>query len=158
MCAPDGIAVGDDTPATVASITAAVAAGIPTFLIGVSTSGGPAAASLHMIGSAGFGLDGGGTFTAWSGGDIQAALNTVANLTADCTFAVPEGSADGTLTRSHIGVAENGTEIPRDVGRSEGWDYIDATQSSIRLFGRPCAAVKTDELAPVSIIFKCLLI
>ena len=156
MCAPDGISVADDTAVTAAAIAAATTTRTSTFVVGVATGDGPADTSLLMMAEAGLGRDGGGLFRTSTGDDIRAALNSVADQTAGCTFAVPEVSADGVQSRRHIGVAVDGAEVPRDTTRTNGWDYVDDTLASVRLYGSACAAVTAD-FAVVTINFKCIL-
>ena len=158
MCAADGTTVSDDTDATVDAISAAATAGIPTFVDGIGTSGGPADSSIVRMAYAGrdgaTGILGSSASTA---NDIAGALRWVADRTAGCTFEVPEGSADGTLNRSSIAVRVGVNHIPHDVGRLNGWDYVDTMLTSIRLYGHACTAAKESGPESVTITFLCIL-
>ena len=58
-----------------------------------------------------------------------------------CVFALPCGYGE-----AHFGglsVFVDGTRIPRDAHHVEGWDYIDAAQTTVQVFGSAC----TDALA-----------
>lgn len=153
MCAPDGIAVADDTAATVDAITAAAAAGVPSFVIGIAVGVGPAATSLIDMGNAGA-WPGGGAFTTSTATDISATLSAVANQTMGCTFEVPPEAPDGTQSRDQIAVIVDGREIPHDPRL--GWDYVDATHASVRLRGAACVALRESDQPLVTIVFRCL--
>ncbi len=163
LCASDGISVADDTASTVAAIGVAAAAGVPTHVIGVATAGGPADASIIMMGNAGRDeLTGGPGYSAWTANDITETMLWVTSQATGCTFAVPEVPADGVLNRSNIRVrlnaTENLTEIPHDTTRTNGWDYVDARLAGIRLYGPSCAAAKAAGPRSVSIAFVCILV
>jgi hypothetical protein len=139
--------VADDTPATVDAITYARTAGVPTFVIGVGTAGGPADASLIMMGSAG------GYFSASSAATIYQELDRVADLFSGCTFAVPTPPLPELTFRSNIAVQLNGTELPYDP--INGWGYLDSSEMSVQLYGAACTAAKQDN-AVITFQFKCI--
>ena len=71
-----------------------------------------------------------------------------------CRFADPRAALF--LRRpNHIGVKVGSAEIPRDPSGQDGWDYIDATQTEIRINGPSCDAVTGG--AGVTIIYKIIL-
>ena len=160
VCAPDGISVADDTKATVETIAAAGRTGTPTLVVGLATADGAAHASMVMMADAGLIGGNGNTLDgisqeARTRADIATALRTMVAATTGCTFHVPQGSPDGTMNSSHIGVSLGGVEIPRDV--NNGWDYTDST-SAVELHGTACAAARGPDAPQVSIHFKCILI
>ena len=46
--------------------------------------------------------------------------------------------------------------VPRDTSHVSGWDYIDAAQTGLQLYGGACDAARAG--GAVSIVFVCLLI
>ena len=74
--------------------------------------------------------------------DEPCSLAAPAMAVADetCRFAIPEPPcfyADP----SHIGVTVGSAEIPLDPSGQDGWDYSDATQTMITIYGPSCDAV-----------------
>jgi hypothetical protein len=159
--AADASAADDNTADTVLAIGQATSAGAPTFVVGIATAGGPAHASMLLMGDAGARVpatSSGAYFNASSADDIRAALRSVVDMTAGCTFAVPlPPVSDGSLYREAIGVAISGREIPRDLEHTAGWDYANASHNSVQLFGQACELVKGNPSPPVTIIWRCLL-
>jgi hypothetical protein len=83
---------------------------------------------------------------------LEARAMTVAGET--CHFAIPEPPCSY-ADRSHIGVRVGSAEIPRDPSGQDGWDYVGATQTEIRINGPSCDAVTGG--AGVTIIYKIIL-
>jgi hypothetical protein len=71
---------------------------------------------------------------------------------------LPEAPVDRLQSRDHIGVVVNGSKLARDTTGTNGWDYVDATHASVRLYGSACAAVKTAGPGAVAVFFKCILV
>ncbi len=53
-----------------------------------------------------------------------------------------------------LAVLVDGQEVPRDAGRTAGWDYTDASMSAFQLFGQPCTDV-LDNSASVNVAYLC---
>jgi hypothetical protein len=83
---------------------------------------------------------------------LEARAMAVAGET--CHFSIPPPPCSY-ADRSHIGVRVGSAEIPRDPSGQDGWDYIDATQTEIRINGPSCDAVTGG--AGVTIIYKIIL-
>ena len=157
-CASSGVNA-DDTGATVDAITAAATSGVPTYVVGIATASGSAHDSMTMMAQAGqVGLIAPGArvdyFQASTSDAIRQALTTIVDDTAGCTFYVPEPPPDA--SRDSIWVTLNGYDIPHDF--AAGWDFVDATQTSIRLHGASCAAAKNAGSAALLIRFRCPLV
>ena len=63
--------------------------------------------------------------------------SSAAASVANCMFRV--GCTPGDF--SGLAVKANGVELARDQTHTEGWEYTDATMTTIRLFGSACADV-----------------
>ena len=61
-------------------------------------------------------------------------MNALVQQTTTCTRVVPEPPVnDGSVSRSNISVFADGAPVPRDASHANGWDYIDASLTSIQL-------------------------
>ncbi len=71
-------------------------------------------------------------------------------ISGTCAFTLPCGYGESDFGELHVYV--DGTQIPRDAHHVEGWDYIDAAQTTLQLFGSAC----TDALeGTVSLVQGC---
>src|SRR4029077_1031915 len=90
-CPANGNTGNDDSGPAVMAVANSFAAGIPVFVIGVSTAGtGMADTTLTNMANAG-GLPRAGTPTYYpvtSGAELSAALNTLVGVVASCNFAI----------------------------------------------------------------------
>jgi hypothetical protein len=158
-CLPGSDAGADDSAGSVQAIRNAATAGIRTTVLGIVTPGGTADVTLNEMASAGGGMGPGwppytpvGNLAA-----LMTTLETLLGLNPPCTFSLPPAPTnDGTTTRSNIGVSLDGTPIPQDPNHLNGWDYLDASQSSIQLYGPACQALAGPPHT-LSIVFRCLL-
>jgi hypothetical protein len=73
-----------------------------------------------------------------------------------CRFAIPIPPCPY-LDSAHIGVAVNGSGIPRDTSHVNGWDYTDATFTQIDIYGPTCDALTSGAAATVNIVFLILI-
>jgi len=146
----------DDSAGTVAAVTAAAAAGIPTMVIGVSTGASAADATLSNVAIAG-GYPRAGSpsyYPASSAAELTAALRALVDLTPSCLFTLPP--APGSYTSvDNIGVVVGGTQIPRDTSHAIGWDYTSAAHNAIEIFGQICDDIKAGAVTSVQIVFHC---
>jgi hypothetical protein len=74
---------------------------------------------------------------------------------ADCTYAFSVAPLEPT----NVGVFFAGdggiTKIPRDSQDRDGWDYVDGTSTSIRLFGSWCDEDRAGRFGPPTVIAGC---
>src|SRR5262245_14302102 len=148
----------DDSPGTVAAVTAAATAGIPTMVIGVSTSGTPTDATLTDVAIAG-GYPRVGSpsyYPASSAAELTAALRALIDMTPACVFALPP-PPNGNLSYGGIGVVVGGAEIPHDTSHAYGWDYTSTGQTAIEIYGQICDDIKSGAVTSVQIVFRCYL-
>ncbi len=160
-CLPGGGDTGaDDSAGSVQAIRNAATEGIRTTVLGIVTPGGTADGTLDEMASAGGGIGPGWPrYTPVSNlAELMTTLDTLLGINPPCTFSLPAAPTnDGTTTRANISVILDGTEIPRDPNHLNGWDYLDASQSAIQLYGPACQALAAPPHT-ISIVFRCLLL
>ena len=155
----DGIGCLDDlrTIAEIHQIATNPIAAIPTYVIGLAGDATPVFAStLTAMAIAGGrpNISATGTptfFNVAQAGDLPAAFTTIQNAIARCSFVTPSQptTADG------ISIALDGTTIPRDETRMNGWDWTDRAFGEITLFGAACAQAAVGTPAVVATVLTC---
>jgi hypothetical protein len=161
-CPASGNTANDDSTAAIAAVQTAFNAGIPTFVVGIATSGmGTADATLNMMAAAG-GYPQMGTPAYYSVDSQQAlidALNAIiGKVGGECRFglgALPTGN-DGRTSYDKINVFADGTRKERDTTHADGWDYADQSHMSIVLSGQLCKDVMDGKVSVVSVAFTCI--
>jgi hypothetical protein len=89
--------------------------------------------------------------------DLTAVLGSIAGSVSDCIFDMPMGeNIDPNLVNVTItdGMGKQ-TEIFKDPAHQDGWDYADAAQDKIQLFGPACATFKAGKGSTITIILGC---
>jgi hypothetical protein len=165
-CPMSGGSGGDDTAGAVAAVTASAAAGIPVFVVGVATAGvtgttGVDADQVLTMMSAAGGRPRAGTpnyYSASSAAELASALTMLVGMTNSCTFQIgPAPTTDGTTSTSYIDVFGDGTKIPRDTTRTNGWDYVDGSgQNSIQIYGSTCDQVIAGTIQNLVVTYRCV--
>ena len=165
-CPASGNTGNDDTAGAVAAVTASAASGIPVFVVGVATAGVvsngvDADVTLNMMAVAG-GRPRAGTpqyYSVSNQADLAAALTMLVGMANTCVFQIgPPPTADGTTSTSYIDVFGDGTKIPRDTSRMNGWDYVDGSnQNSIQIYGATCDQVTAGTITNVIVTFRCVM-
>jgi hypothetical protein len=136
-----------DVAGTVAAITAAAAAGIKVYVIGV----GPETGNLDNFALAG-GTD--HYYPALSPQDLNAALATIVGTVASCTFNLGKAPADPT----NVAVQFNGDSslrAPYDTTHTDGWDYTSSADTTIQLYGSWCDNVTNGTYTQATILEGC---
>lgn len=73
-----------------------------------------------------------------------------------CTFAIPQGDdVDPDKVNVVVRTSDGDTELSRDASEEDGWNYADASETSVTLFGPECERVKSDHEAEVLIVVGC---
>jgi hypothetical protein len=156
-CMPGNVdSAADDSAGTVDAVTAAATAGIPTLVIGVSTSASPADATLTDAAIAG-GYPRAASpsyYPVSSGAELTAALHALIDQTPDCTFALPP-PPNSNLSSGGIGVVVGGAEIPHDPSHTYGWDYTSTGQTAIEIYGQVCDDINSGAVTSVQVVFRC---
>jgi hypothetical protein len=89
--------------------------------------------------------------------DLEEVLKQIAGLVSDCVFAIPMGTeeVDPTLVNVVLETSSGNINVYFDTSHQDGWDYTDATQSKVQLFGPACEKYKSEKGAKVDIILGC---
>lgn len=142
----------------VQAITAAKAAGFPTYVIGVVDPVADKSTPPRLNAMA----EAGGTsisdnpiadkfFQAYSQEQLTAALQAVTGQVASCVFEFDKKPPDET----NIAVKVNGALVTQDKTKVEGWDYTSDQYMGLELHGEACKQVKDATDNKVDIIFGC---
>jgi hypothetical protein len=152
----------DDSPAAIQAVqNAFMTSGIPTFVVGIATSGmGTADATLSSMAVAG-GYPNPGTPSYYSVDTQQAlidALNAIiTKVGGECRFALgPLPSNDGRTSYDAITIFADGVPQDRDGTHADGWDYADASHSSIQLAGSLCQRVMDGQVQAITVAYMCI--
>jgi Mg-chelatase subunit ChlD len=151
-CSAGGSRRGD-AAATVAAVKAANADGIPSFIVGVATSGSTADVTLNMMATEG-GRPRNDPATKYypvaSRDELVGTLDNIATQVASCTFPLnPPPPAP-----ANVAVNVDGKRISRDTSQTNGWNY-GPDNKSIVFFGAACDDLKSGAAKDVQIIMGC---
>jgi len=138
----------DDTTGAVQAIATALTMGIPTFVVGIGSTG--ATATLTMMAQAGGRPTAAAPFyyQVNSQADLVAALSMISGSVASCTFALNGTPPDPT----NVKVQGDGVTIPpNDVN---GWVY-EPGDHAITLKGTYCDRVLSGDIKNVAVLFGC---
>lgn len=151
---PSSDALGYATSA----ISAALAKGYPTFVIGVDTTKASSISRLNAMATAGgkprvvsdpeteplF-------YLASTQTELESALGAITTSVASCVFdlnpppPVPE----------NIAVDFNGVRADRDPAKANGWDYTRADFTQLEVYGEWCTRIQTEAQNQVQIRYGC---
>jgi hypothetical protein len=151
----------DDSAGAIQAVKDAAAAGIPTFVVGIATAGtGTADTTLSSMAVAG-GYPKSGSpsyYSVSTASEFVSVLENLVAVAATCTFAVgTPPTDDGSTSRSQIDVYGDGSMIPRDTSHGNGWDYTDASMTSVVVYGATCDKIKSGTIKSVSVKFRCII-
>jgi hypothetical protein len=144
---------GSDAMATIAAVSAAAKAGIPSFIVGVATAGSDADVTLNSMA-----VEGGRPrndpttkyYPVASRNELIATLDAIATQVGSCTFPLnPAPPAP-----QNVAVKVDGTKVEQDPAQMGGWNYGPGN-NSIVFFGAACEALKSGASKNVQIIFGC---
>jgi hypothetical protein len=142
----------DDSPGAEQAVADALAAGFPTFVIGIGDT--MAETTLQQLALKG-GVPQPGTVAAYyQVGDTASLVAALGRIlgSVSCVFTLPApGSHEST---EDIVVLSNGVVFPRDTAHMNGWDYTSGT-TQIQIFGPTCDAVMAGKVGNVSVQFIC---
>jgi hypothetical protein len=152
-CATTTSLATDDTTGTDQAVMDALAAGIPTFVVGIGNTN--AAATLNQLAIDGGRPQMGGATSYYQVDDAAAlvsALGTIVGQAATCTFDI--GAAPDGTTAAGLGVFGDGAKIAMDPGN--GWSFKDASKTTIILNGTICDQVMSGVIHDVTVAFVCM--
>jgi hypothetical protein len=160
-----GTAKGQETarPYAVAAVRAAATAGIHTFVVGVATTKTAAKMVLNEMADAGleprndprpladhFYL---GTTQA----ELAQALSIITGSVTNCIFPLnPPPPVLNNPNKLGVYVTGSMTKIPYDPTMTNGWSYVDAANSAVRVYGEWCETIRGAGANMVQIIFGCV--
>ncbi len=141
----------------VSAVTAAAAAGFPTFVVGVATTKDSATRALNDMATAGgkaradASPDAVQYYLANTKAELLTALLTITGeVNKSCVFPLtkPPEAPD------FITVKVSGAIAPRDPNKTDGWEYTNAQYTSLEVFGSWCDKIK-NAADSVEIIYGC---
>ncbi|HWA75756.1 MAG TPA: vWA domain-containing protein [Polyangiaceae bacterium] len=141
----------------VQAVTDALAAGFPTYVVGVATTKTSATTALNNMASAG-GKPRADTnplatryYLANTKDELVKSLQTITGEVAkSCTFALnPPPPAP-----NFIAVKVAGQTVMRDPDKGAGWEYTSTDYTQLEVYGAACEAIKSDA-DKVEIIYGC---
>jgi hypothetical protein len=94
-----------------------------------------------------------------SGGSAAGGSCWVTELAAQredawCVLAVPP-APNANTSRAYIYVSGDGLRIPRDATHTAGWDYVDADDTAVEVYGPPCQAIRAGAIVALTVTFYC---
>jgi hypothetical protein len=161
-CPANGNTGNDDSPAAIAAVQTAYQNGIPTFVVGIATTGmGMADATLTSMAMAG-GYPQAGSPAYYSVDSQQAltdALNAiVTKVGGSCLFALgATPTNNGSTSHDKISVFADGNMVTKDTTHAGGWDYSDPSHNSIQLYGQLCQDVMSGQVKVVNVVYQCII-
>jgi len=146
----------DDSAGSEKAVADALAAGFPTFVIGIGNTGGTAV--LNAMATAGGkpvpGMPGGNSYYQVNNtAELETALQQILGTVATCVFDIGPPPNDMT-TVDQLAVFGDGTQIAHDA--SNGWDFSNADKTQVTLYGPICDQVKSATIKDVTVAFGCL--
>lgn len=149
-------------PYAVQAVSDALAAGFPTFVVGIATTkttsnsrltalaqaGGEAIASTNPLASH--------YYLANDAAGLQSALQAITGQISSCLFPLKEPPpVPNDPNKAGVYMGSNMTKIPYDPSKSNGWAYVDSADSAIQIYGSWCSMIQADGAGAVQIIFGC---
>jgi hypothetical protein len=154
-CATDsgggGFRGRSDRAGAVAAVTDALKAGIPSFIVGIATSGSEAHDTLNMMADAGGRPRNDATkyYPVASRAELITALEVITGQIASCTF--PLDTPPPVV--ENVAVEVDGARLARD-NQVSGWSY-GPNNRSIVLNGEVCDRLKAGTAKDVQILYGC---
>lgn len=146
----------DDSAGSEQAVADALAAGFPTFVIGIGNTGGTAV--LNAMAVAGGkpipGMPGGNSYYQVNNtADLETALGQILGTVATCVFDIGPPPNDMTSV-DKVTVFGDGQMI--DHSSTNGWDFSNADKTQVTLYGPICDQVKAATVKDVTVAFGCL--
>lgn len=128
--------------AAVKAVTEAATAGFKTFVVGVATTKDSATNALNDMAVAGkmprTGPDSTKFYLASTKDELVSALQLITGQVSSCTFELTHIPPDPANVAVHV----NGMSAPRDTTHVEGWDYTNADELEVEVYGSWCEQIK----------------
>jgi hypothetical protein len=152
-CAPgDNPGEGSDADAAVAAVAEALAAGIPSYVVGIATAGSQADQTLNRLADAGGRPRADAThyYPVASRDQLVQAFSAITGEVASCTFPLNPRPP----VPDNVAVDVDGVRLARDSTGAQGWHY-GTNDDSIVLAGDACSKIKTSPASDVQIVYGC---
>jgi hypothetical protein len=145
--------MADDSAGAEQAVASALAAGFPTFVIGIGAT--MAETTLNQLALKGGVPQQGAATSFYQVGDtagLVAALGRILG-SVSCVFDLPT-PANSLESTQNIAVLVNGVALPRDGNHVNGWDYSSGT-TQIQIYGPTCDAIMAAKAGDVAVEFLC---
>jgi hypothetical protein len=156
-CSPSGEGGEDARPYAIAAVAESFAAGIPVFVVGVSTNDDSATQALNdMARAGGFPRPDPNPlatryYLANTQAELVASLQSITGEIATCVFPL---SARPPVP-DNIAVKVDGVLVPRDGARTNGWEYTSDALAEVEVHGPWCDQIKGAAASDVQVIYAC---
>jgi hypothetical protein len=146
-------------PYAVQAVADALAAGLPTYVVGIATTKETATMALNDMATAGGKARADADpmaeryYLANTKDELVSSLKTITgevNTTCVFTLDPPPPAPD------FIAVKIAGVKVERDASKANGWQYTAADFSQLEVFGAACDQIKSAAAGKVEIIYGCL--
>lgn len=128
-------------------------AGIDTFVLGLPGTGEYAAILDEMALRGGQPLQGGNTqyYDVTNQTELEQALQSIAGSVISCTLHLSQAPE----YPEEVLITFDGVQVPRDTTKTDGWEYDDATMTSITIYGSYCDQLQSGQVTEMKALFKC---
>ncbi|MDP3273991.1 MAG: MopE-related protein [Deltaproteobacteria bacterium] len=125
--------------------------GVDTFVLGIPGNDASLRSSLDMMARAGGRPRAGSPtyYEASSTAEFEVALRSIAASTASCTFRLSSRPSMPT----GVVISFDGVALPRS--NANGWDYTDATYTTIRFYGTACTRLQGGTVRAITATYNC---
>jgi hypothetical protein len=141
----------DDSAGAVAAVTAAAAAGINTFVVGIGTAMG-AQSTLNNMAKAGKQVNPQGNGVSYypvtSQGALETVLGTITGQIVSCSYALQAAPANPDL----VSIVADGMTISRDPTHMNGWDFGPGDKSVV-FYGAACTGLQGAKM--IGAVYGC---
>lgn len=143
-----------DDSGTLGVITSLNGLGIDTFVIGLAGTDEYTSLLDAMAQAGGQPQQGGSTdyYAVTDQTSLLTALQTIAVSVISCQIELEEAPDYPDEVKIYI----DGSEVPRDPTKQNGWDYTDGTNTTIELYGAACDRLQDGEQHELTATFECI--
>lgn len=146
-------------PYAVNAVTAAATASIHTFVVGVATTKSTATGVLNDLAVAGLEPRSALLTKFYLGttqNDLTAALSFITGQASSCIFPLnPPPPVPNDPTKLGVYFTSANTKVPYDDTMTNGWAYLDQSDTALQVYGPWCDMIKSAGADKVQIIYGC---
>jgi hypothetical protein len=148
----------DDSTGAEQAVADALAAGFPTFVVGIgNTMGNSVLNVMAMNGGKPQMVPPASTYfyQVNNTADLVTALSSIVGSVASCTFNL--GQAPNSFsTNKAIDVFGDNVKIPQDPTMTDGWNYVGGGFDQIQFYGPTCDAIMSAAIKDVTVTYRCV--